>query len=341
MAEQLQAIKRRIKSIESTEKIANAMQLVAAAKLKQATNRFNYSRKHLGALTAEFKREIQAAGLVEDHNAYTKPHEIAPSLTIVITGSKGMCGNYNSSILKELENVEAMTTFLPLGSKGYDHIKANDMPLLEDYIAKITLEGKIHDYEEPAAGGTDAAGAADTADGASDGGAGAAGAAGAADGGEELSRVRERLAYYYDRPTEEHSFDDILDLAQRIIIRQRKGELSEVHIVYASYVNSMVFKVVNRLILRVYNTDEKPEMIPKLAELLALEIYQAIAEATLNEYGARRLAMKNASDNAEEMLTNLETRYHRARQSEITDELIEIISGTESQRALEEESKKK
>ena len=300
MAEQLQAIKRRIKSIESTEKIANAMQLVAAAKLKQATNRFNYSKDHLTELASLFKREVDSFGFEEDRSAYTKPHEIAPSLTIVITASKGMCGSYNSSIIKELGNVEAMTTFLPLGSKGYEYVKAHDLPLLEDYILGLSEEDPIA-HEE----------------------------------------IKDRLSNFYGKPSEEHSYEEILDLATRILARQHNGELAEVHLVYASYKNSISYEVVNKNILPVYNTGDNVEIIPKLAELLAIRIYQAIAEASLNEYGARRLAMKNASDSAEEMLTGLETAYHRARQSEITDELIEIISGTESQRALEKESKKR
>ena len=306
MAEQLQAIQRRIKSIESTEKIANAMQLVAAAKLKQSTNRFNYSKEHLKPLVDMLREVIESHGFATDHGFYTGPKEIAPSLTIVITGSKGMCGSYNSSILKELGNIEAMTTFLPLGLKGYEHIKNQGMFLLQDYIEE--LESDEFDYEE----------------------------------------LRSRFQDYYDKPSEEHSYRAILNLSKKIVQRQHAGEISEVHLVYASYKNSMAYDIVNHMVLPVYNVpitsqEDKElaaEISPYIAELLALSIYGAIGEAALNEYGARRLAMKNASDNAEEILSTLETKYHRARQAQITDELIEIISGTESQRALKEEKEK-
>ena len=299
MAEQLQAIQRRIKSIESTEKIANAMQLVAAAKLKQATNRFNYCRNHLNPLIDMLSDTIQSQGFATDHGFYTGPKEIAPSLTIVITGSKGMCGNYNSSIIKELDNVEAMTTILPLGLKGYDYVRNNNLYLLEDYIVGLQDE--------------------DT------------------DSHEEL---RSRFRDYYETPAEEHSYQDILKLARKIVNRQQNGEISEVHLIYAAYKNSITYQVVNRMIIPVYNVEKDSVFTTYIAELLALYVYVAIGEAALNEYGARRLAMKNASDNAEEILANLETKYHRARQAQITDELIEIISGTESQRALEKKSKK-
>ena len=298
MAEQLQAIQRRIKSIESTEKIANAMQLVASAKLKQATNRFNYSRKHLKPLADALQKSIDGYNLPTDHGFYTGDNEIAPSLTIVITGSKGMCGSYNSSIIKELDNIQAMTTFLPLGSKGYEHIKNSDLFLLGDYVAELSELGGAFSLQD-----------------------------------------------YYERPAEEHSYSDILTLAQRVVARQHAGELSEVHLVFAAYKNSIAYQVVNRMVLPVYNIEPgsavDAEVTPFLSELLALILYGAIGEAALNEYGARRLAMKNASDNAEEILSDLEMKYHRARQAQITDELIEIISGTESQQALEKEAKKK
>ena len=311
MAEQLQAIQRRIKSIESTEKIANAMQLVAAAKLKQATNRFNYSREHLRPLMETLKKKIDSQGYSTDSSYYTNMKtviddrkEIAPSLTIVITGCKGMCGNYNASVLKEVGNIEAMTTFLPLGLKGYEYIRFHDLFLLEDYIAALSES----DDES---------------------------------GSKQLdSAVRARFRDYYEIPVEDHSYHAILDLAEKIISRQHAGEISEVHLVYASYKNSMAYEVVNLMVLPVYNVAEDDEIIGFLAELLALSIYSAIGEAALNEYGARRLAMKNASDNAEEILGDLEMKYHRARQAQITDELIEIISGTESQEALEKEKKK-
>ncbi len=320
MAEQLQAIQRRIKSIESTEKIANAMQLVASAKLKQATNRFNYSREHLRPLIETLKKKIDSQGYSTDSSYYTNlktviddRKEIAPTLTIVITGCKGMCGNYNASVLKEVSNIEAMTTFLPLGLKGYDYIKYHDYFLLEDYI--VALETSGSDSNLDSGSGSDSEGSIDKG-------------------------IRSRFRDYYEIPAEEHSYHAVLDLAKKIIVRQHAGEISEVHLVYAAYKNSMAYEVVNRMVLPVYNIDPNDEIIAFIAELLALSIYSAIGEAALNEYGARRLAMKNASDNAEEILGDLEMKYHRARQAQITDELIEIISGTESQEALEKEKRK-
>ena len=327
MAEQLQAIQRRIKSIESTEKIANAMQLVASAKLKQATNRFNYGRSHLLPLVDTLRKTIEAQGFETDRgyyvakkaglDTYAESKEIAPSLTIVITGCKGMCGSYNSSILKELDNIKVMTTLLPLGLKGYEYVKNNDFYLVEDYILALTDDqvspssqnDSDDDEHEPSA--------------------------------DSVAELKARFRDYYEKPAEEHSYTDILNLAKKIIARQHAGEIAEVHLVYAAYKNTISYEVVNHMVLPVYNMDVNSDFATYAAELLALSIYGAIGEAALNEYGARRLAMKNASDNAEEILTTLETKYHRARQAQITDELIEIISGTESQEALEREKRKK
>ena len=309
MAEQLQAIQRRIKSIESTEKITNAMQLVAAAKLKQATNRFSYSRNHLLPLVNQLREAIDQENFPKDPSFYTNKKtviddnkEIAPSLTIVITGCKGMCGSYNSSILKELDALESMTTFLPLGLRGYEYVKNHDGFLIEDYLVDIAKNSDIVDDE---------------------------------------ASIRARFKDYYEKPAEEHSYEDIRNLAKKIISRQHAGEIAEVHMVYAKYRNTMAFDVINHMILPVYNLPDNSSITTYIIELLALSIYGAIGEAALNEYSARRLAMKNASDNAEEILSNLEMKYHRARQAHITDELIEIISGTESQQAQKKETEKK
>ena len=289
MAEQLQTIQRRIKSIESTEKITNAMQLVAAARLKQSTKRFNYSKEHLESMTQLFKDAIHASGADTTAEPDRAKKEDVPSLTVVITGSKGMCGSYNSSIIHEMDRVESETLFLPLGSKGYEHIKAHKLPLL--YEPKEAM-GNIT-YEE-----------------------------------------------FYAMPPDDHSYMDIYNLVKDIQDKQRQGVIGEINLIFAAYKNSITYEVVNRLITPVYNTQEKPEIEPIIDEYTALSIYGAISESALNEYGARRLAMKNASDNAEEMLATLEMQYHRARQEDITNELIEIISGTDSQRNLEEEKKK-
>ena len=281
MAERLQAIQRRMKSIESTEKIASAMQLVAAAKLKQSTNRFNYTREHIAEMIDRFEAYMATQDLDTLDPEDVDTREIAPSLTIVITGSKGMCGSYNSSIIKEMEDVRAMTFFLPLGAKGHEHIVARELPLLE-------IENKS----------------------------------------------------LYLTPPDESTYPEIRELAKELTDKQVKREIADIRLLSAKYLNSMAYSVENKLAQEAYIIEKTPHIVPYLEEVLALKIYGAIAEAALNEYGARRLAMKNASDNADEMLTDLSMKYHRARQAQITDELIEIISGTESQRSIEEANKK-
>ena len=90
MADQMQAIKRRMKSVSSTERITNAMKLVSAAKLKQATNRFDYIRKHLEAEKRLYGQVLRTEEGVPE--VYLEPRE-GETLYLLLTSSKGLCGS--------------------------------------------------------------------------------------------------------------------------------------------------------------------------------------------------------------------------------------------------------
>ena len=128
MADQMQAIKRRMKSVSSTERITNAMKLVSAAKLKQATNRFNYAKENLGQLSELFGQILRSEEKVD--TIYTEERE-GKTLYLVLSGSKGLCGSYNSSVMKEIERYEGDACFLPLGSKGKEFCIREEMEIFE------------------------------------------------------------------------------------------------------------------------------------------------------------------------------------------------------------------
>lgn len=280
MADQMQAIKRRMKSVSSTERITNAMKLVSAAKLKQATNRFDYIRKHL----EEEKRLYGQVLRTEEGGpeVYLEPRD-GETLYILLTSSKGLCGSYNTSITKAAgqiaEEEKGSCCFAALGTKG------------KEFCIREGLE--------------------------------------------MLGTERDQM--------DEMGYEEAYRLSGEVLELYREGRFTSIRVLYASYLNSISHEVKAApvfpleagdcdLTLMEYEPAGR-ELFDSLAqEYLALYLYSAIAEATLCEHSARRIAMKNASDSANEMLTELSIYYNRARQAAITSEIIEIIAGSEAQK---------
>lgn len=282
MADQMQAIKRRMKSVSSTERITNAMKLVSAAKLKQATNRYDYIRKHLEKEKELFGQILRTEGKVPA--VYLEQRD-GKTLYIMLTSSKGLCGSYNTSVTKVAEQIavreQERCCFLALGTKGKEFCVREGLALLET------------DYGQ----------------------------------------------------MDEMTYEDAWKLSGELLEMYRGGRFAGIRVLYASYLNSIAHETKAEAVLPLEAGEaeaeqELTEYEPAGAELfdglareyLTLCLYSAVAEATLCEHSARRIAMKNASDNANEMLTELSIYYNRARQAAITSEIIEIIAGSEAQK---------
>lgn len=284
MADQMQAIKRRMKSVSSTERITNAMKLVSAAKLKQATNRFDHIRKHLEKEKQLYGQVLRTeAGVPE---VYLEPRD-GETLYILLTSSKGLCGSYNTSITKAVEQVaeeeKDRCCFAAIGTKGKEFCIREGLRMLETEQEQMDEMG----YEE-------------------------------------VSRLSEEVLKLY-----------------------QEGRFTGIRVLYAGYLNSISHEIrvdsifpleagkqaEDRDLTLIEYEPVGRELFDGLAqEYLTLYLYSAIVEATLCEHAARRIAMKNASDNANEMLTELSIYYNRARQAAITSEIIEIIAGSEAQK---------
>ncbi|MEG0156630.1 MAG: FoF1 ATP synthase subunit gamma, partial [Anaerovoracaceae bacterium] len=151
-----------------------------------------------------------------------------------------------------------------------------------------------------------------------------------------------------DAPPETISFLEAKELSKPILEMYNRGEIDEVVLIYTSYVSTLEQQVKN-LTLLPFTVEADPEIIkherpveyepsveevfnylvPKYVEII---LYGAIVESATCEHAARRMAMESATDNARDMMENLSLYYNRARQSAITDEIIEIVAGSEAQK---------
>jgi F-type H+-transporting ATPase subunit gamma len=280
----LREIKRRIKSVKSTEHITNAMKLVSAAKLRRAKAIFAKTNQYFGFVTESIEEIFHnTQDIPEDYLEGNR--EINTSCYIVITSCRGLCGSFNANVIKEASSLidcdPEEPVIVAIGTKG------------RDFFAK-----KGYRIEEA-----------------------------------------------YMLPPENISFVETHEISKPIIEMYENKEIDEVILVYTSLVNSLEQRVKTvtllpfstesikeRKLAKQVEYEPSPEgvfnyLIPKYVEIL---IYRAIVESATCEHAARRMAMDSATDNAREMISDLTLNYNRARQAAITQEISEIVGGSEA-----------
>lgn len=141
--------------------------------------------------------------------------------------------------------------------------------------------------------------------------------------------------------TERIEYEDVLKLSTYLINKFNDNTYGEIHLIYTHYVNSITFKVIDQTILPVEIKNVKISPIPPIFEpdvdslissltpiYVSSSLYSKLLEAQVSEQASRRRAMENANDNADELLEKLRIEYNKARQSAITQEITEIVSGS-------------
>lgn len=287
-AESMQDIKRRIRSVTSTEHITNAMKLVSAGKLRKAKAIFEKTNENSHYITHTIAEIFNSSYDDIPQKYLAGNREIKTTCYIVVTSCRGLCGGFNSNVLKEAQaDIDAdweEPVILAIGSKGKEYFEKRGYNVYDDYLA----------------------------------------------------------------PPENISFLETREMSRPIIDMYNRGEIDEVVLIYTSFISSMEQEVRNITLLP-FEAEPDPEimkfskpveyepsveevfnyLVPKYVEMM---IHAAVVESATCEHAARRMAMENATDNAREMLDSLSLNYNRARQSAITDEIIEIVAGSEAQK---------
>ena len=289
----LKSLRLRINSVKSTQKITSAMKMVAASKLRRAQQQAEAARPY--AERMERMMRALAASVADSPNA---PMLLAGTgkdqvhLVIPVTADRGLAGAFNSSIGRATR-----TLVRKLESQGKT-------------VKILPVGRKGRDYLKR----------------------------------ELASRIGEDISFAGKRRIE---FSDARDISQRIINMLAAGEVDVVTIVYNRF-QSVISQVVTEQQLvpapapaeaetsdtggamYEYEPDEETILARLLPQALAIQVYRALLESAAGEHGARMTAMDNATRNAGDMIKRLSQNYNRARQANITKELIEIISGAEA-----------
>jgi F-type H+-transporting ATPase subunit gamma len=294
----LKDLKNRITSVKSTQKITSAMKMVAAAKLRRAQEQAEAARpfaermeRVVGSLTASMAGQEGApamlAGTGRDHT----------HLLVVVTSDRGLCGAFNSSIvraarrtIRDLQGQGKEVKLLCVGRKGRDQLR-------RDYGKLIV--GAIEDVSKPRLG-FDAADA-----------------------------IARRLTAMFEAG--EFDVGSVLYNKFKSVISQIVT-LQQL-IPFAAPEGSAQGPVGQAAAGGTFyeaEPDESEILEALLPRNLAVQVYRALLESAAGEQGARMSAMDNATRNAGDMINKLTITYNRTRQAYITKELIEIISGAEA-----------
>jgi F-type H+-transporting ATPase subunit gamma len=293
-------VRNKIASVKNIQKITRAMEMVAAARLRRAEQRIHALRPYAEAIGRMTRQAAQAAGAEAARLPLLTDHEQQRNVgVLLITGDRGLAGGFNSQIIRAGVRIAG-----ELGEQG--------------------LEGAWY-------------------------ATGRRGVSSMSFRGYELSGSYTGFA---DRP----AYADARTVADDLIQAYVDGKLDRVEIVYNSYVSPLTQKVTQEQLLPLsaaaitgegedqddagaesggpralvaYEPDPEEILKRLVPDFVEISIYRALVESAAGFFGAQMTAMRSASDNAGEIITDYTLQMNRARQAEITQEIMEVVAGAE------------
>jgi F-type H+-transporting ATPase subunit gamma len=306
-------IKNRIGSVKNIQKITRAMEMVAAARLRKAEQRIEALRPYASAIRRMTRQAAEAAGDIPQLPILDEHDNERRVGILLVTGDRGLAGAFNSQIIRagiragnEHEGEGKETRYYASGRRG---------------VSSLTFRGK------PPAG---------------------------------------EYTGFTDRP----AYGDAREIASDLMAAYVDGELDRVEIFYNGYISPLTQKVTRETLLPLqqasileddgdqdgedrdddrgdrgggdgesadhsralveYEPDPEEILGRLVPAYVEISIYRALLESTASEHGARMTAMRNASENATDIIDDLTLQMNRERQAEITQEIMEVVAGAES-----------
>lgn len=301
----LKDIKSRIQSVQNTQKITKAMKMVAAAKVKRAESSVKASRPFSQQLLEMFRRMLTTTGELDSNGkTFDKPLDNYPELLskrntikteglVVVTSNKGLAGAYNANIVRTV-------------LKKIEENSQNNIETLLYIVGQKGISALQH---------------------------------------KQHVNIEKKYIAVADKPSSSAANMIAEDITEDYV----SGKIDKIEIITTRFNNMMSYSVQDWTVLPIKIEKEENnvveakalmEFIPDTNSILQKlvpmfitnSIFQALLEASASELASRMTAMSAASKNAEEMINNLTVSYNKARQSAITQELIEIVSGASAQK---------
>jgi len=283
----LKEIRTRITSIESTQKITSSMKLVSAAKLRRAQTAIQHLRPYSQKLS-EILNNLAGSNTGTEQLPLFEKRNPEKVVVVVITSNKGLCGAFNSNIIKAAnhlieekyaeQNRAGNLRLICIGKKGNDQLGKH-------YPVALSNE-KLLDNPDFT----------------------------------ELSAISDDLVMKFIH----HEVDKVDIVYNQFLNAATQRVTVEEYLPVAPIESGEGQNVTNDYIIEPSADQLLQELIPKI---LRTQLYKTLSDSIASEHGARMTSMTKATDNATEILRELRLKYNNARQSSITNELIEIVSG--------------
>ena len=284
----LKEVKSRILSVNSTQQITKAMKMVAAAKLRRAQDRVIQLRPYSDKLQTILNNLSSSSG---SNSKFLEERKINKVLLIVVGSDRGLCGSFNSSVIKYTNQLiesdykkhyeNKKLTILPIGKKMFDHYKKRNFLILDKFWSIL----KKSSYDDVA--------------------------------GISNFLMNEFILEKYDKI--DIIFNEFKNVAVQNTMTSTFLPVNEENDDKDKNDTNYIFEPNQKDILN--------KLIPKA---LTANLFKTILESNASEQGARMTAMSQATDNATELLKELKLSYNRSRQAAITKEILEIVGGAEA-----------
>ncbi len=286
------ALDKRRKSIRNIRKITRTMELIATAKFKRAMDRATAATAYTERITA-LVADLTHSGLEVSHPLLEPRDETRKAILLVLSANRGMCGGYNGNVLR-------------LGLSRYKEL----CQTVPEVALEVSGKRGISSYRF------------------------------------RRMELDETFTHFEDQPT----FEEVELLAGRYLASFEAGELDRLDVAYVKFESAGRQRAVVETVLPLADLeglgdeDQEPavatefEFLPSAESILEevvptsfkIKMFKCFLDSAVSEQIARMVAMKSATENADSMISHLTMVYNRARQGQITSELLEIIGGAEA-----------
>ena len=288
------ALDKRRKSIRNIKKITRTMELIATARFKKAMDRATAASDYTRRITSVVS-DLAKAGLEVSHPLLDPREETKSATLLVLTGNRGLCGGYNGNAIR-------------LGVKTREHLKNNVSNLRLEVSGKRGVSGfEFRDIP-----------------------------------------VDEHFLQFDDQP----QYAEVVEIAERYLREYAAGTLDRLEVTYTKFHTVAKQEIVTETLLPLgklegadtpaEDDDKKQEnlydFVPSAESILEevvptsfkVKLFKCFLDAAVSEQVARMIAMKSATEAANDMIKDLSRTYNRARQGQITGEIMEVIGGVEA-----------
>ena len=289
------ALDKRRKSIRNIKKITRTMELIATARFKKAMDRATSANDYTKRITAVVS-DLARAGLEVSHPLLDAPDVTKGATVLVLTGNRGLCGGYNGNAIR-------------LGAQTLESLKSEVENVTLDVSGKRGISG--FNFRE--------------------------------------IEMAETYLQFDDQPL----FTEVEEIAERYLREYAAGTLNRLDVTYTKFHSVAKQEIINETLLPLgsiegADTPVDPEVaagntalyefVPSAESILEevvptsfkIKLFKCFLDAAVSEQVARMIAMKSATEAANDMIKDLSRTYNRARQSQITGEIMEVIGGVEA-----------